>query len=268
MASLDQHAIDAAAAILWSHRTATTRIVELPAHCRPGDRSEGYAIQAAVAARSGEPIVGWKIAATSVAGQQHIRVEGPIAGSLLKNRVLAEVGSAAARVPLAGNLMRVVEAEFAFRLGSPLPARDSVYGMQEVLAAVESLHPAVEIPDSRFESFAHVGAPQLIADSACACWLVVGEATRADWRRQDLAGHRVETFLNGKPAASGVGANVLRDPRLALTWLANELRSYEQGLKAGDLVTTGTCISPVAVAPGDAFRADFGVFGSLQVDLQ
>ena len=104
-----------------------------------------------------------------------------------------------------------------------------------MLDAVDSLHPAIEIPDSRYDDFAGVGAPQLIADTACACWLLVGEAAEADWRREDLAAHTVDTSLNGQPSGSGVGANVLRDPRLALTWLANELRTYGQGLTAGDL---------------------------------
>ena len=138
---------------------------------------------------------------------------------------------------------------------------------RKVLDAVEAVHPAIEIPDSRYDDFARVGAPQLIADTACACWLFVGEATDVDWRRHDLASHVVETFLNGQPAERGVGANVLRDPRLALTWLANELRTYGRGLTAGDLVTTGTCITPVPLAPGDRFRVDFGEFGGLQVDL-
>ena len=42
---------------------------------------------------------------------------------------------------------------------------------------------------------------------------------------------------------------------------------FFHGLTAGDLVTTGTCITPVPVAPGDTFRADFGEFGSVQVKL-
>jgi 2-keto-4-pentenoate hydratase len=267
MAALDHYAISAAATLLWGHWTASTRIPELPEHCRPADRSDAYAIQAAVAGLSCQRVVGWKIAATSQVGQAHIGVDGPLAGSLLNERVLGapEGGKAHVRVSLDGNFMRVAEAEFAFRLGRSLPARSRVYGVQEVLEAVDSLHPAIELPDSRYDNFARVGAPQLIADSACACWLIVGEATRADWRRRDLAAHTVETFLNDQPAETGVGANVLRDPRLALTWLANELRTYGQGLQAGDLVTTGTCIPPVPIAAGDSFRADFGEFGAVEV---
>ncbi len=269
MATLDHDAIGAAATLLWRHWTASTRIPELPAHCRPADRSDGYAIQAAVAALSGQRVVGWKIAATSLVGQGHIGVDGPLAGRLLSSRVATITKDRPAPAPtsLDGNAMRVAEAEFAFRLRGSLPARESVYGVQEVLDAVDAVHPAIEIPDSRYDDFARVGAPQLIADTACACWLLVGETTEVDWRRQDLASHVVETFLNGRPAERGVGANVLRDPRLALTWLANELRTYGRGLTAGDLVTTGTCITPVAIAPGDTFRVDFGELGSLQVEL-
>ena len=270
MAALDQQAISAAATLLWGHRTAFTQIAELPKPCRPADRSDGYAIQAAVAGLSGQRVIGWKIAATSRAGQKHIGVDGPVAGGLLDNRVILAPHADApqARVSLAGNHMRVAEAEFAFRLGRALPARSGAYGLNDVLEAVDSLHPAIELPDSRYEDFADVGALQLIADSACAWWLVVGAAAPTGWRQRDLAAHRVETFLNGSPAEAGVGANVLRDPRLALTWLANELRTYGHGLQAGDLVTTGTCIAPVSIAPGDTFRVDFGEFGGLGVELE
>ena len=188
MATLDHDAIGAAATLLWRHWTASTRIPELPAHCRPADRSDGYAIQAAVAALSGQRVVGWKIAATSLVGQGHIGVDGPLAGRLLSSRVATITKDRPAPAPtsLDGNAMRVAEAEFAFRLRGSLPARESVYGVQEVLDAVDAVHPAIEIPDSRYDDFARVGAPQLIADTACACWLLVGETTEVDWRRQDL----------------------------------------------------------------------------------
>ncbi|MGH9854388.1 MAG: 2-keto-4-pentenoate hydratase, partial [Blastocatellia bacterium] len=167
---MEQQDIHAAAATLWQNWKQSTRIVELPTHCRPGNRAEAYAIQAELARLSGQATVGWKIAATSLAGQAYIGVNGPIAGRLLAQRVL----DGGASISLSGNLMQVAEAEFAFRFGKPLAKRDEPYGMDEVLAAVESLYPAIEIPDSRYHDFARVGAPQLIADNACACWFVLG----------------------------------------------------------------------------------------------
>jgi 2-keto-4-pentenoate hydratase len=171
------------------------------------------------------------------------------------------------RIAVAGNHMGVGEAEFAFRFARDLTPRGRPYEVGEVLDAVGDLHPTIEIPDSRYDDFACVGAPQLIADNACACWLVVGAAV-SNWRGIDLPAHRVEGFLDDVAVVTGTGANVLGDPREALAWMVNERCTFGSGVRAGDLVTTGTCIAPVAIAPGQRFRADFGVLGSLDVRLE
>ena len=258
---MDQQDIRAAAAILWRHWQQSTRLDELPPRCRPGSRAEGYAIQAEVAKLSGQKTVGWKIAATSAAGQQHIHVDGPMAGCLLAARAL----ESGASISLAGNHMKVAEAEFAFRMGRSLPKRAERYGVAEVLDAVASLHPAIEVPDSRYADFTRVGAAQLIADLACASWFVIGPAARADWRDRDLAQHSVAAYCNGVLAGQGSGANVLGDPKSALAWIAGELCAYGDGLRAGDVIITGTCLTPVPVSAGDTFKADFGELGVLEV---
>ena len=56
---------------------------------RPATRLEGYAVQALIEAHSGAPLFGWKIAATSAAGQKHINVDGPLAGRLLRKKAHA-----------------------------------------------------------------------------------------------------------------------------------------------------------------------------------
>lgn len=252
-----------AAALLWRHFSAPSRFDDLPLSCRPVDRSQAYAVQAEWARLSGEPVVGWKIAATAKAGQQHIGVDGPLAGRLLRNRVLAPN----AVIDLSGNAMRVAEVEFAFRMARDLPMRDQPYWLDEVMAAVGSLHRSVEVPDSRFVDFAKVGAAQLIADDACASWLVLDEAITTDWRALDLAAHAVSASINGLKVADGSGAAVLGDPRTALTWIANELRVHGPGLRAGDMVTTGTAIVPAPIAPGDHFEADYGPLGRLSVSF-
>jgi len=261
---MNQQDIHAAASLLLQHWRLSTRLAELPAHCRPGTRAEGYAIQSEVAKLSGQNIVGWKIAATSTAGQQHIRVDGPIAGCLLAAR--AREGGA--QIELAGNNMKVAEAEFAFRMGGDLPRRAQSYSVDEVLSAVATLHPAIEVPDSRYIDFTRVGAAQLIADVACACWFLIGAETRADWRAVDLAGHSVAAYRNGALAGQGTGANVLGDPRAALAWIANELCTYGAGLRAGDVVITGTCLTPVPVLAGDSVKMDFGEFGTLEAGFR
>jgi 2-keto-4-pentenoate hydratase len=260
---MNQEQIRESAEILWQHWARSEQIHELPHHCRPSNRNEAYTIQAQVAKLSEQQVFGWKIAATSDAGQKHIGVDGPLAGRLLSNRVM-DSGN---RLPLGQNLMKVAEAEFAFRMRESLPPRADDYSMEEVLGAVSTLHPAIEIPDSRYSDFVNVGAAQLIADNACACWFVLGPPTTVDWRKHDLASHVVTLWNDDKLAADGCGANVLGDPRIALTWIANELRSQNIGLHAGEIVTTGTCVLPQTIAPGDSIRAEFGEFGSVVVDI-
>jgi 2-keto-4-pentenoate hydratase len=155
--------------------------------------------------------------------------------------------------------MGVVEAEFAYRMGADVvpgaPARD-------VLAAVAGLHLAVEVPDSRFTKFEQVGAAQLIADCACAGRFVLGPAV-PDWAGLDLSTWGTALWINGTEAATGSGGNVLGDPRTALLWLAGELGRYGLGLRAGDIVTTGTTTVPAPIGPGDEVRADFGELGGV-----
>lgn len=254
-------AIDEAAQVLWNTWQQGATLDALPENVRPTSREEGFAIQQAIAQRSGDTRFGWKIAATSSAGQAHIGVDGPLPGTLLGKRARPCPG----RFPLAGNIMGVFEAEFAFRMGRDLPPRVAPYGTEEVLAAVATLHPAIEVPDSRYRDFVRVGAPQLIADNACASWFALGPATDAPWRDIDLARHPVTAFVNGKLTQTGSGANVLGDPRVALTWIANELSRLGTGLRAGEVVTTGTCVVPVAVKAGDTVAADFGPIGRAEV---
>jgi 2-keto-4-pentenoate hydratase len=249
-----------AAEAIWQHWQDGAAMQALPEHVRPADRRSGYAIQARVVARSLRQATGWKIAATSKSGQSHIGVDGPLAGRLLGERT----SPSGAELSLVGNRMRVAEPEFAFRFARRLDARPEAYEVSEVLAAVDSVLPALEIPDSRFADFATAGGPQLIADLACAHQIVLGKPTMASWRDIDLAAHPVEGTIVGGLSRTGSGANVLGDPRIALTWLVNEISALGLSIEPGEVVTTGTCMQPIALQPGDHVRADFGPLGSVE----
>lgn len=255
----------AAARMLWGHWQAGTKLAELPPALRPRTRQAGYAVQAALPAAGGREVLGWKIAATSAAGQAHIGVSGPLAGRLLSGQVHAD----GAVLSLAGNGMRVVEPEFAFRFGAALPPRAAPYQMREVLAAVATLHPALEVPDSRLADFVHAGVAQLIADDACAHLLVLGAAAPEMWRSIDLRLHTVQAQVHGSEGCrlsrEGVGSNVLGDPSVALLWLVNELNELGIGIEPGQFVSTGTCAEPLAVQPGDAVTAGYGVLGRVSL---
>ena len=257
---LDKNQITAASRTLHDHWRAGTKLANLEVLLRPRDRAEGYAIQGEIEKYSTGGLFGWKIAATSEAGQKHINVDGPMAGRILAETIIPDGGTAA----MAGNEMRVAEPEFAFRMRADLPPRSSPYSVQEVLDAVDTLHPAIEIPDSRFADFVSAGAAQIIADNACAHLFVLGAPTTSHWRSLDLVEEKPVITLRGQRFV-GHGKNVLGDPRIALTWLANELRQIGVTLKAGEVVTTGTCHPPLPIQSGDVFEADFGSIGRVSV---
>jgi 2-keto-4-pentenoate hydratase len=258
--------------LLWDCWQNGRRLASIPEDIRPRTREEGYAVQALLEERSTAPLFGWKIAATSLAGQAHINVTGPLAGRLLAEKAIdvsRRSGTAAkadVELTFGANHMKVAEAEFAFRMGRDLPPREQPYSVDEVLAAVATLHPAIEVPDSRFDDFTIVGAPQLIADNACAHQFVLGPAAQTDWRALDLVEHRAIGSA-GDLTREGKGANVLGDPRVALTWLANELSGLGITLKAGELVTTGTCLVPLPIEAGVSVTADFGSLGSVSARI-
>src|SRR5438128_4878124 len=239
---LDKNAIAAASKTLHDHWRAGTKFSGLDEKLRPHDRIEAYAIQAGIEKYSSDSLFGWKIAATSEAGQKHINVGDPMAGRILAETVIPDGGTAS----MSGNQMRVAEPEFAFRMRVDLAARSTPYSVQQVLDAVDTLHPAIEIPDSRFADFLSAGEAQLIADNACAHQFVLGPATTADWRAMDLVEERPVITMRGE-TFTGHGKNVLGDPRIALAWLVNELRQLGINLKAGRVVTTGTCHKPLPI---------------------
>ena len=245
---------------LWREHEATDT---LPEPLKPITRAEGYAIQACLEELSEEPIFGWKIAATSRAGQSHIGVSRPMAGRLLKKRVHSD-GDV---ISIDNSLMNVAEAEFAFRIASDLPPKGDPYSVEEVLRSVSHLHPSIEIPDSRFQNFASAGEAQLIADNACAHEFVLGPPSDEIWRTLDLKTHPVELKTTKPATESGKGGNVLGDPRIALTWLVNELCQFGMYVKQNQVITTGTTTQPITIEKGMDISAKFGVLGSVSARL-
>ena len=66
---------------------------------------------------------------------------------------------------------------------------------------------------------------------------------------------------------TGLGAGVLNDPVESMVWLVRRLASYNNGLRAGDIVLSGSFIRPIEARAGDRFFADYGAFGSVSIDF-
>ncbi|MCY1254228.1 2-keto-4-pentenoate hydratase [compost metagenome] len=229
-------------------------IARLPDHLRLRTRLEAYAVQKALVDLSGRPSLGWKVAATSFAGQAHIGVEGPIAGRLLAGSILAS----GCTIDLTENRMRVAEPEFVFEFARAMTVRDLPWSIDEVLEHVSAAYPAIEIPDSRFDPFVSAGELQLIADNACAHVLIIGPPMPDNWSSDDFAAAQVVLETSDGKRSVGGGREVLGDPRVALTWLVNEITRHDMRIEKGDMVTTGACCAPLAISEGGGATATFG----------
>jgi 2-keto-4-pentenoate hydratase len=250
-----------AARLIWEAWMERRTLPELPDECRPADVAAGYACQARIDAFGGARR-GWKIAATGAGGRAALGVEQPLAGPLFER-----FGTAPGEAMEVGHhRMGIAEAEFAFSICSDLPPREAPYVRAEVLAALGAFHPAIEVPDTRYDDHRVVGAAQLLADAACAGAYVIGEAVE-DYDAAALPEHRLTLLRNGAPVAEGIGATVLGDPVEAVRWLANELSRNRSGLAAGDVVMTGACAVTREHVAGDVLTADFGQLGRVSVTL-
>jgi 2-keto-4-pentenoate hydratase len=256
--------IPSAAQLLLEARLNRARLPELPAAVRPQTPDEAYRCQDAVVEdllkHYGGEVIGHKIACTNVTAQRQLHVNGPFYGRLLSSFCF----DSPARVEPGAFFMRVIEAEFAFRMGRDLPPQSELRTAEEIAAAVEGVLPGIEIVDSRFESWTTVGAMSLIADNACHAAWVKGPLL-ANWREMDLAAQAVRVAVNGNVVRTGNGSAVLGHPLNALQWLVNSLASRGIGLTGGQYVTTGVTSEVYMADPGDRISADFGPVGTVEL---
>jgi len=255
--------IERAAELIREYWSSGDAIDYIKSDLWPDTPEEGYAIQAKLAELRKETIVGWKIAATAEAGRKHINVDRPLAGRMYES-IVREDG---AKCSFAKNRMAVAEAEFAFTMGQDLSPRDEAYTEDEVAQAIGSLHPGLELPDSRFEDFTIPGTAGLIADNACARHFVLGPATAESFNAADLKDHASQLIINDEVVTEGTGADALGGPLTALTWLVNTLSEQGITLAAGEFVTTGVTGQPSPIKVNDRVVCDLGIFGSVSTEL-
>lgn len=232
----------------------------LPARCRPETLDDAYAIQDAFVRAWGGEVAGWKIGATSPDALQKLGLEGPFYGPVFSPLIMRSPAEPAA----AKYNMRAVECEFAFRLGEDLPARGRPYSKDEVTRAIQAVIPAIELIDTRYDSFADYGGIALVADCGANGGLVLGDEI-ADWRAIDLPQHAVALEVAGERKAEGTGKAVMGHPLEALFWFVNARTERGAGLRTGEVVSTGTCTGLSLIAPDQTAIADFGELGRLQV---
>ncbi len=241
--------IRAAAKTIAAARRNRTPLQPFAGDAAPESEAEGYRIQDAVHGLLAEDfgaLVGYKIGCTSKVMQQYLEIPHPCGGGVFAKGVF-ESGAALR----AGDFVRVgVECEIAVKLARDLSPTEAPFTAEWVAESVEAYHPAIEIVDDRYVDWQTLGAPTLVADDFFAAGCVLGKPV-ARSAAPDLLEVVGRALINGVEVGRGTGADVLGHPLNALAWLANHLAANGKGLRAGQIVLTGSLVKTVWLNAGD-----------------
>jgi 2-keto-4-pentenoate hydratase len=223
---------------------------ELPSSCRPQSDADAYQIQDAVLRQLGQVIGGWKV---GTASSNTAAFCAPIYTRMIRP---SPASYRATELRLIG-----IEAEIGFRLSRDLPPRAASYQRAEVTAGA-TLHPVIEVVDSRYSDFRSLDRASILADNFSNGGLVYGPAV-LNWESLDLGRTTMTVTEDGQPFADSTGG-VARDPVGALVEFAN-LMNGRGGAKAGTIVTTGSWTGMVFTKRGAQIAADFGPLGRVEI---
>jgi 2-keto-4-pentenoate hydratase len=234
------------------------------------DLPAAYAVQQGLVQKRlalGASVVGRKIGATSKAVQNQLGVDQPDFGYLLDEMDVSDQAASSSGISMRRLVQPRVEAEVAFVMAEDVsPATEDEITIELVRDAVSLALPALEIVDSRIESW-DITFTDTVADNASSGLYVVG--------RQGLPLDELEPkdvvmslTINGEVRSSGNGAACLGDPLEALRWLAVQCYRFGDPLKEGHLVLSGALGPFVPFAPGDKVEASISGFETLVAEFK
>lgn len=218
---------------------------------------DGYRIQLAVVDRrvaAGERQLGWKVALTTKASQERMGLDHPVFGCVLDSFPSGH--------KLSGNLIKPAsEPELCMRFAKSLEGEVTP---EQVLDALEGIHPSLEIIEARGDVSRHVALA--LADNALQHSVILGPMERptSDMRLDQVT---ARFKLNGKEIGIGTGSDVLGNPLNSVVWLARKLKEFGRSIRPGDIVMTGTLVRQAALAQGDHASADFSTIGHVEVTV-
>lgn len=241
--------------VIKSFRTGTTAT---PFSDSQLTDSDAYSVQYKLIERlksQGEVVRGHKVALTTQAARAHLGVDEPCYGHILDARVYANN----AQVPLAELADPHCEAEIAFMLGEDLKGPGVTPA--QVMAATRGVLPAIELVDIKVQGDGITSA-DVIAHQALHGGVIIGSRL-IDLASVDLQYEGVTVEYNGHLAGTGTGSEVMGNPINPIAWLANKMAEYDDYLRAGEIIISGSVVTPVRVHPGSHINITFTRLGSV-----
>jgi 2-keto-4-pentenoate hydratase len=202
----------------------------------------------------GDRVVGYKVGFTTAALQERHGLTEPVLGFMLGSGVY---GSGDA-VPLSRFIAIGVEVEVAFLLKSDLAGPGVT--IASALLAVEGAMPSFELIDFRLSGTPR--GPDVVADGVYTNAIVLGRPL-TPVTGIELALEGVVFEQDGQIVATQTAAEVLGNPLVSLAWAANTLGRMGRGLRAGEVVLTGSISKVLRPTTGQSVRASFTRLGSV-----
>ena len=221
----------------------------------PRDIAQAYATQAAVATALHATVGGWKVGMRP----DGTAMAAPLYASLMRGN------GATWTLPGNGNPL-VAEVEVAFRLDRDLPPRTAPYSRADIAAAVAQVVVGIELVRGRFGGTAVPPFHTLLADNVVNAGYIAGDS-RQGLGTLDVARLRCRYALDGKPVHDGVGGHPQDDPFAPIVACANAGNLPLGGLRAGQLITTGTLVPPFKLTAPVAIAAELEGVGSVTLRM-
>jgi len=229
---------------------------------------DGYAVQEAwmkIKEAEGRKIIGRKVGLTSRAMQIAMNIDEPDFGTLLDD-MLFENG---ATIPASDFIDPRVEVEITFVLKDDLFGDDLT--IEDVLAATDYVVPSLELIAARsYRVDPETGYTRkvydTISDNAANAGIIVGD-TKLKPDEVDLRWTGAILYRNGIVEETGLGAGILDHPARGIIWLAKRFALHGIKLDAGQYIMSGSFTRPIIARAGDAFKADFGPLGTVELNF-
>src|SRR5262249_43756726 len=149
------------------------------------------------------------------------------------------------------------ENELCIVLGRDLPAEAT---RAEVAAAVDRVHPAFEIIETRGDLSGQLALA--LTDNAQQKAFVLGPPMSRD-ALPELAAVTVRVRINGAGGATATGDAVLGPPYTAVAWPAAKRAQFGERVRAGDYIMSGSFPRQFPLASGDRIEAVFDGIGTV-----
>jgi 2-keto-4-pentenoate hydratase len=237
-----------AADLLMDARRTSRPIVDLPKEYRPMTLEEAYVVQDRMS-WAYDAIGGWKVGASS-----------PEATPVYAPMPAAWMSCSGCELRGPTHRFRGVEAEIAFHMGADLPPRDKPYTLDEVVMAIASMHPAIEILETALADPTQASKMTSTADLALHGGFVYGDPV-PKWHDIDFAKESVTLAVDGTVRVDRTGSNTAGDLMRLLPWLVNEGANRTEGLKKGDWITTGSWTGLTKGDHGSSVEVKFSTAG-------